>query len=235
MVYFDKVDAFLDETRLGGGNKRKFNDVINSVSADIDTGTKKLVAYIKQSKNDFIDKNYGWMAYSNDFAFDAAELLPEWLELQKKYDEYKERMWNILSGINALQVCTNNVNVTGNNITVNQAMSCVQTIQNSDTTENEEKQVEDDGHGNFETKRNEEINKEEEKVIEETKNEDTTNMEENINENVEENSGNNIVVYVIFGVIIIVIFGVSLFLLLKPPAKITSNKLNSDVTLSINN
>lgn len=144
LIYFDKIDAFFDEMNVG--NKNIFNTRVKVVNNDIIGPLVSKIAnvLVQQSQANFKEKNYGWMAQDNLYAFDSAKYLAEWKELEVKYDEYRAKVWEILTNINALELCSNNVNVTGNNITIQQSMSCVQNIQDAEEkAEEAEKEAEE--------------------------------------------------------------------------------------------
>lgn len=132
LIYFDKIDAFFDEMQIG--SKDMFNRRVRVINNDIIAPLVSKIAnvLVQQSQANFKSKNYGWMAQDNQYAFDSAQYLTEWKELEVKYDEYRAKVWEILTNINALELCSNNVNVTGNNITIQQSMSCVQNIQEAE-------------------------------------------------------------------------------------------------------
>jgi hypothetical protein len=129
LIYFDKVKWFLEDTGLGV-TERQFsmlrtnnNDIVGGYILKIANGL------IGQSEKAFKRDNIGWTSYNDDrFAFDSVNLLAEWLGLQEQYNKYKERVWDILQDLETLQLCTNNVNVTGNNININQGIECMQTV-----------------------------------------------------------------------------------------------------------
>lgn len=137
LIYFDKIDAFFDEMNVG--NKNMFNTRVRVINNDVIGPLVSKIAnvLVQQSQANFKEKNYGWMAQDNQYAFDSAKYLVEWKELEVKYDEYRAKVWEVLTNINALELCSNNVNVTGNNITIQQSMSCVQNIQDAEEKVNE--------------------------------------------------------------------------------------------------
>ena len=139
LLYFDKLECFVEE--MSFGNMSLFMNKVNVINGDlINEAIDKLAnGLIKQSMSNFIKNNYGWMSNSNDLAFDAAQYVKEWVALEAEYQKYKDEVWEILKSLNALELCTNNVDVTGNNITIQQEMNCVQKISDVQKKEEEEK------------------------------------------------------------------------------------------------
>ena len=149
LLYFDKLECFVEE--MGFGNASLFTNKVNVINGDlINEAIDKLAnGLIKQSMSNFIKNNYGWMSNSNDLAFDVAQYVKEWVALEAEYQKYKDEVWEILKSLNALELCTNNVDVTGNNITIQQEMNCVQKISDVQKKEEEEKAEggDDDANG----------------------------------------------------------------------------------------
>ena len=156
LMYFDKASSFVEETGIAGGSSSMFNRAY-IINGDLVQPTIEKLAngLIQQSEKKFKEDNFGWMANNNKYAFDSAQYLTRWMELESKYNEYKEKVWKILEGTNALQLCTNNVNVTGNNITIQQEMSCMQTIADAEnkTDESTTTSADDKGSVDSETDR----------------------------------------------------------------------------------
>lgn len=238
IIYFDKVSSFVEETRLAGGKTSIFNKVY-TYNGDLIIPTIDKIAngLIQQSEKNFKNNNYGWMANDNKYAFDSAQFLSRWIELEQQYNEYKERVWKILEGTNALQLCTNNVNVTGNNITIQQEMSCMQMIAGAENEKEETKEVVVDDKGKTTTKTKDEVVDKDEGNEEVNKNKQ---IDEKNNKQPDENNsgnedGNMTMIYVIFGVIIFVILCAVVFLLVKKPNVSKPNKKYVDVDISLNN
>lgn len=242
LIYFDKVSSFVEETGLAGGSTSLFNRVY-TYNGDLIIPTIEKIAngLIQQSEKNFKNNNYGWMANDNKYAFDSAQFLSRWIELEQQYNEYKERVWKILEGTNALQLCTNNVNVTGNNITIQQEMSCMQTIAGAETEKEETNNVKMYDKGKTTTKTKDEVVDKDEGNEEVNKNEQ---IDEKNNKQPDENNsgnddgnddGNMTMIYVIFGVIIFVILCAVVFLLVKKPNVSKPNKKYVDVDISLNN
>ena len=246
LIYFDKVSSFVEESGLAGGKTSLFNRIY-TYNGDLIIPTIEKIAngLIQQSEKNFKNNNFGWMANDNKYAFDSAQYLKRWLELEKEYNEYKEKVWKILEDTNALQLCTNNVNVTGNNITIQQEMSCMQTIAGEETGKEETNKVEADDKGKVALESKDEVNKDKEiKKDEDTdKNKDDggVNKNEPIDEennkqhDGENDDGNMTIIYVIFGVIIFIILCAIVFLLVKKPSVNKQNEKYEDVDISLNN
>ena len=240
LIYFDKVSSFVEETGLAGGKASMFNRVYTYNGDLIQPTIEKLAnGLIQQSEKNFKEKNFGWMANDNKYAFDSAQYLKRWLELETKYNEYKEKVWKILEGTNALQLCTNNVNVTGNNITIQQEMSCMQTIAENETGKEETNKVKADDKGHVSTETKDKVDKETKDKVENKGNEEVNKNEhadEETNKKSDENDdGNMTMIYIIFGVIIFVILCATVFLLVKKPNVNKSNVKYENVDISLNN
>ena len=237
LIYFDKVSSFVGETGLAGGKTSMFNRVY-TYNGDLIIPTIEKIAngLIQQSEKNFKNNNFGWMANDNKYAFDSAQFLSKWIELENEYNEYKEKVWKILEETNALQLCTNNVNVTGNNITIQQEMSCMQTIAGAETEKEETKvtEADDKGHITTETKKDEVVDEDNEEVNK-NKQIDEENNKQSDENNSENDDGNMAMIYVIFGVIIFVILCAVVFLLVKKPDVSKPNKKYADVDISLNN
>lgn len=235
LIYFDKVDSFLESSGIAGGKKSLFNKMYVTNGDLVELSVEKLEALIQQSRKEFKENNFGWMANSNKFAFDSAQYLERWIGLEKKYEEYKDRVWKILEGTNALQLCTNKVNVVGNNITIQQEMSCIQTIMNSDGEGG------DGGDGD-------EVNKQEGKRKDEVIIEAPSNVDTSINENTktttdiqlndvdeEKDMKWNRIIYVLICVIVVVAIAFSLYLIFKPISANKGAEGKESVNVSLNN
>lgn len=237
LIYFDKVSSFVGETGLAGGKTSMFNRVY-TYNGDLIIPTIEKIAngLIQQSEKNFKNNNFGWMANDNKYAFDSAQFLSKWIELENEYNEYKEKVWKILEETNALQLCTNNVNVTGNNITIQQEMSCMQTIAGAETEKEETKvtEADDKGHITTETKKDEVVDEDNEEVNKNKQIDEENNKQPDEN-NSENDDGNMTMIYVIFGVIIFVILCAVVFLLVKKPDVSKPNKKYADVDISLNN
>lgn len=204
LLYFDKVASFVEETKLAGGKTNIFNRVVLYNSDIIQPTVDKLAnGLIQQSEKNFKNNNFGWMASNNKYAFDSAQYLSKWMELENQYNEYRERVWDILKNLNALQLCTNNVNVTGNNITIQQEMECIQTITDSDGNE--------ETHETSDIDSDKDKNKDEDKNEHEDKNEnedDTSQYKPDDDKNIHDISINNMYLIIAIVVAFLLIMGI---------------------------
>ena len=227
LKYFDKIDSFLESSSIAGGKSSIFNKTYIVNGDLINPMIEKLEALTNQSMKEFKEKNFGWMANSNKYAFDSAQYLEKWLTLEKQYEEYKDKVWKILENTNALQLCTNNVNVTGNNITIQQEMSCIQSISGDSKTteENKEEDINSDDNDD-----NDDGNKSE-------NNDDNSpdNNDDNKPDNKDDNKDDNKIVYIIVSFIVFVILGVSLYLIFKKPSIPEEYTDTNNVEVIINN
>lgn len=129
LVYFDKSKSFMDET---GNPSALFNRVYLNNNDLIQPTITKLTNLIGQTEKNFTSNNYGYSAEDRKYTFDGAKYVAEWIELEDKYTAFKQKIWTLLQGIGALNMCTNNISGTFvGNITIDQEMSCVQTIMDS--------------------------------------------------------------------------------------------------------
>lgn len=109
--------------------------------------TSSLVALIGQSCSDitreqseFVKNDSGWLAEDNKYAFDISQYAAEWNAMQKEYNEYKEKIWNILKGVKNLNLCTNiNKGIQVGNVNIQQQMECVQKVTSAATIDNSTK------------------------------------------------------------------------------------------------
>lgn len=239
LIYFDKVNSFID---FFGMKETLFNKMVVVNGDLIEPLIDKLEDLTGQSKKEFIENNFGWMANDNSLSFDSAQYLKKWLELESKYEEYKEKVWKILENTNALQLCSNNVNVVGNNITIQQGLSCAQSISNGEKMKDEKdengvkndegnvmselKTTKTDENGKVNTVISNETGKVNE-VLDETMNDKTVN-----NETVSENSTSNKLFIIILVILIVIIFSISFYLLFK---SYSGGNKSRDVEISLNN
>jgi hypothetical protein len=90
----------------------------------------KMGEFIGQTMDEFITNDFGISIGNNrkDLWF-AGDLIQEWESLQAKYEEYKERVWEILKNIDALNMCSNITSgVYVGTPTITQQLQCVQQI-----------------------------------------------------------------------------------------------------------
>lgn len=127
LIYFNKVDAYVADRQVPP-NKTRFKHVSEKVDSDVQKAIYSLASLIGQTADDFVKNDVGYYATNDDMAFDAADDLAKLSKYQQQYEEFKKKLWDVLKNAGVLQLCTNENNVTGNNITITQAMQCSQTI-----------------------------------------------------------------------------------------------------------
>ena len=184
LIYFNKLDTFLKEFEITHTSK-SLNKLRTNLYDTIQSRIKKLQTFIGQTEKNFKNDDIGWTSFAdNSYAFDSAQLLPEWISLQQKYEEFQNKVFEILSQLDALQLCTNYNYAFGNNIYLNQSVECMQTvIKNETNVEVHEDIIMGDAEkGDADTGEQggavEEENKEEEEVVEEEHKEDEEIVEE---------------------------------------------------------
>lgn len=236
LKYFDKINSFLESNpEVAGGKMSLFNKVYVINGDLINLSVEKLESFIQQSEKEFKENNFGWMANSNKFAFDSAQYLERWMNLEKKYEEYKDRVWKILEGTNMLQLCTNNVNVTGNNISIQQEMSCIQKVmKDNDGGGGGDGSGGGDGENEtikkYDEKKNETIKKKEEEKNGK-KDENMSGNKSPLPPTNEEEKKKEYLIYVIVGVLVLIILGISLYLIFKP----VEMRESENVDMNLNN
>ena len=135
--YMDKLDIFCNDEGYGeqlGRGKRALETIINNGESYIDKADTRLKTILGQTRDTFCKKvnNSGWYSQDMKYAFDVKQYAAEWEQLQEKYKEYKEKIWNILKNVKNLNLCTNNVSgINVGNVNINQMATCNQTIQNA--------------------------------------------------------------------------------------------------------
>lgn len=110
--------------------------------------TSALVGLIRQScpnilagKSEFITSDVGWLAEDNKYAFDISKYAAEWQAMQKEYNEYKEKIWNILKNVKNLNLCTNiNKGIQVGNVNIQQQMECIQKVTSAAAVDDKPKE-----------------------------------------------------------------------------------------------
>lgn len=128
--YMNKINAFFAECDLPDTlTKGKIKDALNSdPKGYVATADKKLYGLLSQSSKNFINEDVGWIAYDEKWCF-AGDLYKEWKELQDEYNEYKEKLWNAISKLDNINICTNRVSgIQVGNVNINQINNCIQKI-----------------------------------------------------------------------------------------------------------
>lgn len=124
--YMNKVKAFVKEFgKTLGLSEGIVKDILKNGDQWVESCEIKLQSFIGQTRSDFINKDIGYQAYDQKYAFDIAEYAQEWRDAQAKYQEYKNKIWQILKQTNAINICTNNVSgIVQGNATIQQANDC---------------------------------------------------------------------------------------------------------------
>lgn len=128
--YMNKIESFISEYG------RKLNVSVSDVLTILDNSSnvadkcdEAVMNIVKQSSDEFINENVGWQADDIKYAFDVYEYAQRWNECQVKYMEFKDKLWNILSKTNALNICSNvNTSINVGDVTLQQAITCTQQI-----------------------------------------------------------------------------------------------------------
>jgi hypothetical protein len=129
--FFGKRDLFIkdyqDQLNISTSGWKK---AIANADNVVKNASNRLRDYVGYTSEEFIALDYGFLVGSDrrDLWF-ADELMDEWLSLQAKYEEYKEKIWQILQNVNALNMCSNRVsgiNIGG--VSIQQEMNCIQSI-----------------------------------------------------------------------------------------------------------
>jgi hypothetical protein len=129
--YFDKLTLFTKDyvDQLGITTSGWKKAILNADNV-VKTATNHLQEFIGYTAEEFKKYDDGYMVGSDrkDLWF-ADDLMDEWTELQEKYTEYKNRIWEILKNTNALNLCSNRVSgVLVGETSINQSLSCIQQI-----------------------------------------------------------------------------------------------------------
>lgn len=125
LEYFDKIDDFIQYSdikyipKLQSKYKSRISYYKNLIKKDLTNKTA----------DEFKLLDYGYFA-PKSLAFDAEDELAEYNKYEKDYEEYKEKLWEILKNVSNLQLCASNISgiqqASGSsNITINQYVSCI--------------------------------------------------------------------------------------------------------------
>ena len=159
LLYFNKVDCFKEYceeanvtdsvTNVTPAGIQKLINKNNSSNA-ANVYIRKLVDFIGQSMKDFQSNDIGYLADDNKLAFGVTdEFIKTLSDYEESYKEYKRKLWNLLEGVQNLQLCANRDNSiyqAGGNaeVTVTQMNNCVQSIQNIATETESETEIAND-------------------------------------------------------------------------------------------
>lgn len=144
LMYMDKLKSFAKETwKETGFDEDSYRDLLIYGKSYISTADIQLRRVIGQTKEDFIANDYGWYDRDLKYAFDIGHFAAEWQEKQAEYKMFKDKIWEILKNVNALQVCTNKqsgYNV-GDGVTIEQQVNCALSVGDNTKTTNEKKEA----------------------------------------------------------------------------------------------
>lgn len=140
MAYMNKTKSFCDEfARELGKSQIMLERMMINGQVYVDRADAQLRRLIGQSKSKFIKDDHGWYSQDMKYAFDVKQYAAEWESKQKEYNEYKNKIWEILKNTKNLNLCTNHssgINI--GNVNIQQAMDCAMTIEQSVTVEGTE-------------------------------------------------------------------------------------------------
>ena len=145
MGFMNKLVPFFAEYQLNNLTLGKADDLLKSdVNGYVKLADNALQATIGQTSKQFVDNDVGFIAYDEKWWF-AGDLYKEWKGLQNEYTRYKERLWEALSQLENVNICTNRVSgIQVGNVNINQINNCIQKI-NETVGANVENDVGDDG------------------------------------------------------------------------------------------
>ena len=129
LIYFDKVQSFIDEYGENlGCTEKSFSNASAKGNNKISVYLSKISSFIGQTEKNFKYNDIGYTVRDDKLSF-AGDLTGEMEKHKREYEEYKTKIWNILSGVKALNLCTNKTSgVFVGGVTVTQQMQCVQRI-----------------------------------------------------------------------------------------------------------
>ena len=144
LKYFDKMACFKEYVKDNSTDASAtviktggFDKFMSNNATKIQSFVKHIADFTGQSERSFKEKDIGYFA-PEELAFGLdSHWFEIWSTYDKQYKEYKEKLWNLLSGIQNLQLCVNRDNsiqqvADGGQLTLTQMNNCVQTIQNID-------------------------------------------------------------------------------------------------------
>lgn len=129
MRFMNKLVPFFAEYQLNNLTLGKAEDLLKSdVNGYVKLADNALQATIGQTSKQFVENDVGFIAYDEKWWF-AGDLYKEWKELQNEYMRYKERLWEALSQLENVNICTNRVSgIQVGNVNINQINNCIQKI-----------------------------------------------------------------------------------------------------------
>ena len=159
LKFFDKFDAWVDYIK--GSTENNINittdkvdwiyeeELSLSVKGDL---MEVLTAYIGQTASEFKNNDVGYYTMLDSLAFDSSKILQQLTVYNEKYEQFKKELWAIIKKNPVLQLCTNNANITGNNINITQVMQCNQEIKELPADEDDEETDETDDDNQYSLK-----------------------------------------------------------------------------------
>lgn len=109
MEYFGKWESFLKE--FDDYTKNEIEMIRKYYKATYNSKIKQIAELTGQSINEFKELDYGYFADQN-LAFDSAKYIGELEKYEVQYNEYKKKLWDILSNCNSLSLAGNRVSGT---------------------------------------------------------------------------------------------------------------------------
>ena len=134
LVYFDKLDDYVKNYEGVFTDADTFTEWIDRYLGSEYTKVMDLLKIrFGHSATEFKNLDAGYYAQSTNQAFDAAELAAEFKKYSVQYEEYKQKLWEIMKQSSVFQLCFNYADMTGNNININQTLQCNQWIGDNNT------------------------------------------------------------------------------------------------------
>ena len=241
LQYMGKLEPFMDEFKkdLGLSLKQVENMIKLNGSSIVSAADKQLKRVIGQTSDEFINKDYGWQAEDQIYAFDISQYADEWNSLQEQYQDYKNKIWEILKNTNALNLCTNKTSgIQVGDVNIQQSMDCAMRIGDAASNVDEQATTTSDGtttEGNTPTnveleetkKKQEELDNQQDellKQIEELKKQQEAEEAAKEAAKEAEQSRNTMIIVVTLIVMGLLIIGVSVYFLLSGRKKETETK-----------
>lgn len=216
LKFMNKLELFINEygAKLNL-SKRNVEEMININGYDIvSVSYLHIENLIGQSSEEFINYDNGWQSRDKFYAFDISQYYEEYTQLEDKYNEYKEKIWEILKNTEAINICVNNVDgIIAGDVTIDQTMQCIQEINDvANETDNE-----DNTSNTDENTDNNENNTDD-------KNNDTNNDANNdIDNNISINKMEKYIIIV--SIIIIILLIIGCIFLMKRNYKIANDRI----------
>lgn len=132
LLYMNKMKTFCDEFKGKLGKTKADLEQHAMLGRDlVSIADQQLKKVIGQSKDTFIKQDNGWYTRDMKYAFDVEKYAREWEQKQVIYQEYKNKIWEILKNVQNLNLCTNNTSgINIGNVSIKQETECLMKIQN---------------------------------------------------------------------------------------------------------